>query len=86
MFNDQWSLNIKHRASTNSEKIVTPVKTGVQRICGVPKNLDSGFRRNDGVFFAVHCLLLTPYCILALFSGFPRSRRFSGFHFPRNRS
>ena len=27
---------------------VTPVKTGVQTFCRNSKNLDSGFRRNDG--------------------------------------
>jgi hypothetical protein len=30
-----------------SQKIVTPVKTGVQTICNHMKRLDSGFRRND---------------------------------------
>jgi hypothetical protein len=29
-------------------KVVTPVKTGVQAVCKCLKNLDSGFRRNDG--------------------------------------
>jgi hypothetical protein len=33
-------------------KVVTPVKTGVQSICNNSKKLDSGFRRNDGMFFA----------------------------------
>jgi hypothetical protein len=28
-------------------KLVTPVKTGVQRACNTLKFLDSGFRRND---------------------------------------
>jgi hypothetical protein len=31
----------------SSQKVVTPVKTGVQRICNELKTLDSGFRRND---------------------------------------
>jgi hypothetical protein len=31
-----------------SQKVATPVKTGVQRICNSLKTLDSGFRRNDG--------------------------------------
>jgi hypothetical protein len=30
-----------------SEKVVTPVKTGVQGIYKILKILDSGFRRND---------------------------------------
>jgi len=30
-----------------SQKAVTPVKTGVQRLCMVSNKLDSGFRRND---------------------------------------
>jgi hypothetical protein len=30
-----------------SEKIVTPVKTGVQGVFNLLKLLDSGFRRND---------------------------------------
>jgi len=30
-----------------SEKVVTPVKTGVQRTYNYLKRLDSGFRRND---------------------------------------
>ena len=30
-----------------SKKVVTPVKTGVQRACSSLKELDSGFRRND---------------------------------------
>ena len=51
----------------DSQKDVTPVKTGVQEICNELKTLDSGpfdklrvpslsrdFRRNDGVFFTVH--------------------------------
>jgi len=33
---------------TTSQEIVTPVKTGVQIFCKCSKNLDSGFRRNDG--------------------------------------
>jgi len=32
----------------DSQKVVTPVKTGVQTFCKCSKNLDSGFRRNDG--------------------------------------
>jgi hypothetical protein len=32
----------------NSQKVVTPVKTGVQMVCNCLKGLDSGFRRNDG--------------------------------------
>jgi len=32
----------------HSQKVVTPVKTGVQRISNDLKTLDSGFRRNDG--------------------------------------
>jgi len=32
----------------NSQKVVTPVKTGVQMTCNYLKQLDSGFRRNDG--------------------------------------
>ena len=37
----------------NSQKVVTPVKTGVQMVCNYLKELDSGFRRNDekAVFF-----------------------------------
>jgi hypothetical protein len=31
-----------------SQKAVTPVKTGVQKIHNELKTLDSGFRRNDG--------------------------------------
>jgi hypothetical protein len=31
-----------------SQKVVTPVETGVQRIFKFLKKLDSGFRRNDG--------------------------------------
>ncbi|MFO7971735.1 MAG: hypothetical protein R6U40_08290 [Desulfobacterales bacterium] len=31
----------------NSQKVVTPVKTGVQMIYNFLKRLDSGFRRND---------------------------------------
>ena len=30
-----------------SQKVVTPVKTGVQSFSNYPKTLDSGFRRND---------------------------------------
>ena len=30
-----------------SQKVVTPVKTGVQKLCNQLKKLDSGFRRND---------------------------------------
>ena len=30
-----------------SQKVVTPVKTGVQKIYNYLKRLDSGFRRND---------------------------------------
>jgi hypothetical protein len=33
---------------TISQKVVTPVKTGVQMVCNCLKRLDSGFRRNDG--------------------------------------
>jgi len=33
----------------NSQKVVTPVKTGVQMACNSLKRLDSGFRRNDGL-------------------------------------
>jgi len=43
----------------NSQKVVTPVKTGVQRFCNDSKKLDSGFRRNDGVFFTDYSLLQT---------------------------
>jgi len=32
----------------NSQEVVTPVKTGVQRISNDSRILDSGFRRNDG--------------------------------------
>jgi len=32
----------------DSQKVVTPVKTGVQGIHNAMKTLDSGFRRNDG--------------------------------------
>lgn len=32
----------------NSQKVVTPVKAGVQRVRNQAKRLDSGFRRNDG--------------------------------------
>jgi hypothetical protein len=31
-----------------SQKVVTPVETGVQGSCNYLKELDSGFRRNDG--------------------------------------
>ena len=31
-----------------SQKVVTPVKTGVQVFCKSMSRLDSGFRRNDG--------------------------------------
>ena len=31
-----------------SQKVVTPVKTGVQIFYNHMKTLDSGFRRNDG--------------------------------------
>jgi hypothetical protein len=31
-----------------SQKVVTPVKTGVQRTYHYSKKLESGFRRNDG--------------------------------------
>jgi len=31
------------------QKVVTPVKTGVQFIINYPETLDSGFRRNDGI-------------------------------------
>jgi len=42
-----------------SQKIVTPVKTGVQSFRDYPKPLDSGLRRNDGMsrfltFLQVH--------------------------------
>ena len=30
------------------QKVITPVKTGVQSIYKALKRLDSGFRRNDG--------------------------------------
>jgi len=30
-----------------TQKIVTPVKTGVQNFCNYSKSLDSGIRRND---------------------------------------
>ncbi len=33
----------------NSQKVVTPVKTGVQMLYNFLKRLDSGFRRNDGL-------------------------------------
>jgi hypothetical protein len=33
---------------TLSQKVVTPVKTGVQAFCNYSIFLDSGFRRNDG--------------------------------------
>ena len=33
------------------QKIVTPVKTGVQMVCNCLKRLDSGFRRNDGKWY-----------------------------------
>jgi hypothetical protein len=33
----------------NSQKVVTPVKTGVQMVYNSLKKLDSGFRRNDGL-------------------------------------
>jgi hypothetical protein len=39
--------NIKPYPSEPIAKLVTPVKTGVQRACNASKFLDSGFRRND---------------------------------------
>jgi hypothetical protein len=30
-----------------TQKVVTPVKTGVQNFCNYPKTLDSGIHRND---------------------------------------
>ncbi len=33
-----------------SQKVVTPVKTGVQSFLNYLKPLDSGFRRNDGCY------------------------------------
>jgi len=51
-------LTIDHRSSTNPERIVTPVKTGVQNSLVF---LDSGFRRNDFVF---RLSLLTAYSLL----------------------
>jgi hypothetical protein len=32
-----------------SQKVVTPVKTGVQSLSNYPETLDSGFRRNDWI-------------------------------------
>ena len=32
---------------SDSSKVVTPVKTGVQCFCNMLKYLDSGFHRND---------------------------------------
>ena len=34
-----------------SQKVVTPVKTGVQMVCNYLKELDSGFRWNDGKLY-----------------------------------
>jgi hypothetical protein len=51
-----------------SQKVVTPVKTGVQEFCNSFNILDSGFRRND----QEHCLLTfyefikDSYCNLEL--------------------
>ncbi|MFO7971664.1 MAG: hypothetical protein R6U40_07920 [Desulfobacterales bacterium] len=40
----------------NSQKVVTPVKTGVQMLCNCLKILDSGFRRNDRKrYFVTFC-------------------------------
>ncbi len=38
---------IENLKMMNSQKVVSPVKTGVQRISKSLKELDSGFRRND---------------------------------------
>jgi hypothetical protein len=42
-----------------SQKVVTPVKTGVQSFINYLKTLDSGFRRNDGVsrFLTLYALV-----------------------------
>ena len=32
-----------------SQKVVTPVKTGVRSFSNYPKTVDSGFRRNDEI-------------------------------------
>ena len=36
----------------DSQKVVTPVKTGVQGYSNLLKFLDSGFRRNDVIGFS----------------------------------
>jgi len=44
-----------------SQKVVTPVKTGVQGIYNCCKELDSGFRRNDGkTYFLTFCQIVKP--------------------------
>jgi len=51
------------------QRIVTPVKTGVQTFRSFPKTLDSGFLRNDGISrcWALR-LLLFVFTLLAAFS------------------
>jgi len=44
----------------NSQKVVTPVKTGVQPFRNLLKTLDSGFRRNDEMsLFFLFCECIT---------------------------
>jgi len=43
----------------NMQKIVTPVKTGVQGNCNSSNSLDSGFRRNDeNVRIPAFCMIV----------------------------
>ena len=50
-----------HQPLMAKQKVVTPVKTGVQSIYKPLKRLDSGFRRNDGKqHFKIFCEIINP--------------------------
>jgi hypothetical protein len=61
---------IEHWLLADLQKDVTPMETGVQTIYGDSKRLDSGFRRNDGIFLTACCSLLTAYSLLHTCSVF----------------
>jgi hypothetical protein len=63
----------------NSQKVVIPVKTGVQYIINYPKTLDSGFRRNDKK------LRFMAFCEFSKIDGFANNHESQG-HSPPARN
>jgi len=57
---------------TVSQKVVTPVETGVQTSWGYLIQLDSGLRRNDeGGFLPTFYEIINNECICLFLRGFP---------------